>query len=63
MNRNLKTRPLAPRNQRTKDQEQQQIIKQLSRAGINVKEGKKTPRDGKYSGVVGDFGNKIKVNI
>lgn len=35
-------------------QKQEDIIDRLRRAGIQVNKGKKVPKDGRYSGIVGN---------
>ncbi|PGT89025.1 MULTISPECIES: hypothetical protein [Bacillaceae] len=44
-------------------QEQQKIIKRLEDAGIRVSIGKRVPKNGNYSGVVGDKRKVLNVNL
>lgn len=42
---------------------QQHAIDELRKAGFVVKEGKKGPKNGSYSGIVGSLGSPLIVNI
>jgi hypothetical protein len=44
-------------------QEQENIIKRLEQAGIKVSVGKKRPRNGLYSGIIGNKRKVLNVNI
>ncbi|UGB30651.1 hypothetical protein [Metabacillus sp. B2-18] len=46
-----------------KQSEQTEIMSRLQSAGIKVLPGKKSPRDGKYSGIVGSERKKRVLNV
>lgn len=56
-------RPATPQRSEKWQQEHELALKQLRDAGFEVKEGKKAPKDGVYSGIVGKLGNLLVVNI
>jgi hypothetical protein len=43
--------------------EVKEIISKLAKAGIKVQSGKKGPKDGRFSGVIGDRQEELKLNI
>lgn len=57
-----KHRPATPKSPERKKQELERALEQLRQAGFVVTEGKKKPKDGVYSGIVGKFGNLLVIN-
>lgn len=56
-------RPATPPRSRRWQQDRDHALKQLRDAGFEVKEGKKTPKDGVYSGIVGKLGKVLEIDI
>ncbi|WP_142830071.1 hypothetical protein [Planococcus soli] len=56
-------RPVTPKRSQKWQQERELALQQLRKAGFEIKEGKKTPKDGVYSGIVGKLGKVLVVNI
>ncbi|WP_164670251.1 hypothetical protein [Virgibacillus doumboii] len=51
------------KNKQTNQQQRKEIIDKLQRAGIKVNQGKKSPKNGRYSGLIGGERKKITINI
>lgn len=56
-------RPVTSKSPEEKQQELDLAVQQLRDAGFEVKAGKKTPKNGVYSGIVGELGRVLQVNI
>jgi len=47
----------------TRSEKKQNIINKLNRAGIDVKDEKRVPKDGQFSGIVGKRGKILTLDI
>lgn len=54
---------LPTRQELRRQQEQNKIETKLNNAGIKVQPGKKAPKNGHYSGIVGNRGKVLELNI
>ncbi|WP_102027734.1 hypothetical protein [Salirhabdus sp. Marseille-P4669] len=46
-----------------KNSHKKEIIEKLQKAGIEIREGKPSPKNGRYSAIVGHLQNEIILNI
>ena len=56
-------RPATPRRSEKWKQDREIALEQLRQAGFGVKEGKKAPKNGVYSGIVGKLGKVLEIDI
>jgi ABC-type xylose transport system substrate-binding protein len=51
------------KQEQRRQQEQNKIKNKLNEAGIKVHPGKKVPKNGQYSGIIGNRGRVLQLNI